>query len=80
MLNARLLVIVSCGIAEFYLWGFYATIRMFYYKKVHTELQTAFLRDSNCILAFLKLHSTNGIEKQIFFFFYNIQFTVAPLL
>lgn len=39
---------------------------MFYNKKVHTELQTAFLRDSNCIFASLKLHSTNGIEKNIF--------------
>lgn len=39
---------------------------MFYYKKVHTVLQTAFLRDSNCILASLKLHSINGIEKQNF--------------
>lgn len=73
MLNARLLVIVSCGIAGFYLWGFYTTIRMFYYKKVHTELQTPFLRDSNCILTSLKLHSTNDIKKNSFF--YDFQFT-----
>lgn len=66
MLNATLLVVVSCGIAGFYLCFFYATIRTVYYKKVHTELQTAFLGVSNCILTSLKLHSTNGIEKTFF--------------
>lgn len=64
MLNARLQVIASCSIAGFYLWGFYATLRMLYYKKVHTELQSAFLRDCYCILISLKLLSTNGIEKR----------------
>lgn len=54
---------------------------MSYHKKIHTELHTAFLRHSHCILASLKLHSINGIERlPFFFFFYNIQFTMAPLL
>lgn len=54
--------------------GFYATIRMLYCTKVHTELQTAFLRDKNCILASFKLHSTNGIEIQfIFLMIFSLQ-------
>lgn len=81
-MNARLLVIASCCIESFYLWGFYAILRMFYSEKVPTQLQTAFVRHTNCVLTSLKLHSTNGIEKTTCWvvFFYNFQFTMESLL